>query len=64
MIEMAMTIVGNSGGQYHVLLIIADGQVCRPLSKVNKLCWKILIGVSEFLIISKKNKWNYSLMQM
>lgn len=38
MIEMAMTIVENSGGQYHVLLIIADGQVCRPLSKFNKLC--------------------------
>ena len=26
-IEMAMTIVEESGGQYHVLLIIADGQV-------------------------------------
>ncbi|KAL7177877.1 hypothetical protein ACSBR2_031106 [Camellia fascicularis] len=26
-IEMAMTIVEKSGGQYHVLLIIADGQV-------------------------------------
>jgi len=24
---MAMTIVEKSGGQYHVLLIIADGQV-------------------------------------
>ncbi|XP_020107108.1 E3 ubiquitin-protein ligase RGLG2-like isoform X2 [Ananas comosus] len=31
MIEMAMTIVGNSGGQYHVLLIIADGQVTRSV---------------------------------
>ncbi|KAI3497657.1 hypothetical protein L1887_33111 [Cichorium endivia] len=28
-IEMAMTIVEESGGQYHVLLIIADGQVTR-----------------------------------
>ncbi|KAL8043711.1 hypothetical protein ABFX02_08G002800 [Erythranthe guttata] len=28
-IEMAMTIVEKSGGQYHVLLIIADGQVSR-----------------------------------
>lgn len=27
MIEMAMTIVEESCGQYHVLLIIADGQV-------------------------------------
>lgn len=26
-VEMAMTIVEKSGGQYHVLLIIADGQV-------------------------------------
>lgn len=26
-IEMAVTIVEQSGGQYHVLLIIADGQV-------------------------------------
>lgn len=29
-IEMAMTIVEQSGGQYHVLLIIADGQVYFP----------------------------------
>ncbi|KAM7266910.1 hypothetical protein ACFE04_009076 [Oxalis oulophora] len=28
-IEQAMTIVEQSGGQYHVLLIIADGQVTR-----------------------------------
>lgn len=26
-IDMAMTIVEQSGGQYHVLVIIADGQV-------------------------------------
>lgn len=31
-IEMAMTIVEQSGGQYHVLLIIADGQVIRVTS--------------------------------
>ncbi|KAL2500116.1 E3 ubiquitin-protein ligase RGLG2 [Abeliophyllum distichum] len=30
-IEMAMTIVQQSGGQYHVLLIIADGQVTRSV---------------------------------
>lgn len=30
-IEMAMTIVEDSGGQYHVLLIIADGQVTRSV---------------------------------
>ncbi|XP_073056497.1 E3 ubiquitin-protein ligase RGLG2-like [Primulina eburnea] len=30
-IEMAITIVENSGGQYHVLLIIADGQVTRSV---------------------------------
>ena len=27
-IETAIGIVDSSGGQYHVLLIIADGQVC------------------------------------
>ncbi|KAK7312033.1 hypothetical protein RJT34_10581 [Clitoria ternatea] len=31
MIEMAMTIVEQSGGQYHVLLLIADGQVTRSI---------------------------------
>ncbi|TXG56171.1 hypothetical protein EZV62_017484 [Acer yangbiense] len=30
-IEMAMTIVEQSGGQYHVLLLIADGQVTRSV---------------------------------
>ncbi|KAL6583715.1 E3 ubiquitin-protein ligase rglg2 [Orobanche minor] len=30
-IEMAVTIVEQSGGQYHVLLIIADGQVTRSV---------------------------------
>lgn len=30
-IEMAITIVEQSGGQYHVLLIIADGQVLNSL---------------------------------
>ncbi|BFG16286.1 hypothetical protein CerSpe_025600 [Prunus speciosa] len=30
-IEMAITIVEQSGGQYHVLLIIADGQVTRSI---------------------------------
>ncbi|KAG0483198.1 hypothetical protein HPP92_011282 [Vanilla planifolia] len=30
-IETAMGIVDNSGGQYHVLLIIADGQVTRSV---------------------------------
>ncbi|XP_068664664.1 E3 ubiquitin-protein ligase RGLG2-like [Aristolochia californica] len=31
MVEMAITIVEQSGGQYHVLLIIADGQVTRSI---------------------------------
>ncbi|KAI5443329.1 E3 ubiquitin-protein ligase RGLG2 [Lathyrus oleraceus] len=30
-VEMAMTIVEQSGGQYHVLVIIADGQVTRSI---------------------------------
>ncbi|KAK8647564.1 hypothetical protein V6N13_121297 [Hibiscus sabdariffa] len=30
-IEMAMTVVNQSAGQYHVLLIIADGQVTRSV---------------------------------
>jgi E3 ubiquitin-protein ligase RGLG len=34
-IEMAMTIVEQSGGQYHVLLIIADGQVTRSVDTVS-----------------------------
>ena len=31
-IETAIGIVDSSGGQYHVLLIIADGQVCNIFS--------------------------------
>lgn len=34
-IEMAMSIVGESRGQYHVLLIIADGQVTRSVDTPN-----------------------------
>lgn len=34
-IEMAMSIVEESGGQYHVLLIIADGQVTRNIDTPN-----------------------------
>ncbi|XP_077229746.1 E3 ubiquitin-protein ligase RGLG2-like [Tasmannia lanceolata] len=34
-IEMAMTIVEQSGGQYHVLLIIADGQVTRSVDTMH-----------------------------
>ncbi|KAJ3704008.1 hypothetical protein LUZ61_007713 [Rhynchospora tenuis] len=33
-IETAMSIVENSGGQYHVLLIIADGQVTRSIDTI------------------------------
>ncbi|GFP84990.1 E3 ubiquitin-protein ligase rglg2 [Phtheirospermum japonicum] len=34
-IDMATTIVEQSGGQYHVLLIIADGQVTRSVDTQN-----------------------------
>ncbi|CAA0824526.1 E3 ubiquitin-protein ligase RGLG2 [Striga hermonthica] len=34
-IEMAMTIVEQSGGQYHVLVVIADGQVTRSVDTEN-----------------------------
>ncbi|KAJ8758863.1 hypothetical protein K2173_002642 [Erythroxylum novogranatense] len=34
-IEMAITIVEQSGGQYHVLLIIADGQVTRSIDTLH-----------------------------
>lgn len=36
-IEMAMSIVEQSGGQYHVLLIIADGQVFASSVNINSL---------------------------
>ncbi|XP_027941803.1 E3 ubiquitin-protein ligase RGLG2-like isoform X2 [Vigna unguiculata] len=36
-IEMAMTMVEESGGQYHVLVIIADGQVTRNVGRHGKL---------------------------
>lgn len=39
-IQMAMTIVEQSGGQYHVLLIIADGQVI-PITL--NLCFLLLM---------------------
>lgn len=35
MIETAIGIVDSSGGQYHVLLIIADGQVTRSVDTGN-----------------------------
>ncbi|XP_011040112.1 PREDICTED: E3 ubiquitin-protein ligase RGLG2-like isoform X1 [Populus euphratica] len=34
-IETAIEIVDNSGGQYHILLIIADGQVTRRVDTAN-----------------------------
>ncbi|GMJ13240.1 RING domain ligase2 [Hibiscus trionum] len=54
-IEMATTIVEQSGGQYHVLLIIADGQVTRSvdtqhgqLSPQEKNTIEAIVKASEF----------------
>ncbi|CAJ2677152.1 E3 ubiquitin-protein ligase RGLG5-like isoform X2 [Trifolium pratense] len=54
-IEMAMTIVEKSGGQYHVLLIIADGQVTRSvdtqhgkLSSQEKKTIDAIVKASEY----------------
>lgn len=42
-IEMAITIVEQSGGQYHVLLIVADGQVLSSLFPLDfdSVCFEI-----------------------
>ncbi|KAG1363354.1 hypothetical protein COCNU_11G001810 [Cocos nucifera] len=54
-IEMAMTIVEQNGGQYHVLLIIADGQVTRSvdtefgqLSSQEQMTVDAIVKASEF----------------
>ncbi|XP_020213523.1 E3 ubiquitin-protein ligase RGLG2 [Cajanus cajan] len=54
-IEMAITIVEQSGGQYHVLLIIADGQVTRSvdtghgqLSAQEKKTVEAIVKASEY----------------
>ncbi|KAJ4772345.1 Copine-like protein [Rhynchospora pubera] len=54
-VEMAMTIVEKSGGQYHVLLIIADGQVTRSidtdagrLSPQEQMTVDAIVRASEF----------------
>nr|XP_043605919.1 E3 ubiquitin-protein ligase RGLG2-like [Erigeron canadensis]XP_043605920.1 E3 ubiquitin-protein ligase RGLG2-like [Erigeron canadensis] len=54
-IEMAITIVEQSGGQYHVLLIIADGQVTRSvdtergqLSQQERKTVEAIVKASEY----------------
>lgn len=54
-IEMAVTIVEQSGGQYHVLVIIADGQVtrsvdtsCGQLSPQEKSTVEAIVKASEY----------------
>ncbi|XP_027901697.1 E3 ubiquitin-protein ligase RGLG2-like [Vigna unguiculata] len=54
-IEMAITIVEQSGGQYHVLVIIADGQVTRSvdtehgqLSAQEKKTVEAIVKASEY----------------
>lgn len=43
-IEKAMTIVEESGGQYHVLLIIADGQVFAVILKLWDHCYFVCLS--------------------
>lgn len=62
MIEMAVTIVEQSGGQYHVLLIIADGQVCMLHLQhcsflKSHLCKGILFSVVEMFRMWYWNRW-------
>ncbi|TKY63177.1 E3 ubiquitin-protein ligase RGLG2 [Spatholobus suberectus] len=54
-IEMAMTIVEQSGGQYHVLVIIADGQVTKrvdtdhgQLSPQEQKTLDVIVAASKF----------------
>ncbi|KAL6969363.1 E3 ubiquitin-protein ligase rglg5 [Sarracenia purpurea var. burkii] len=51
MIEMAMSIVEESGGQYHVLLIVADGQEQKTINTIIKASEYplsiILVGVGD-----------------
>ncbi|KAJ4772344.1 copine family protein [Rhynchospora pubera] len=54
-IEMAMTVVESTGGQYHVLLIIADGQITRSadttngqLSPQERMTINAIVKASEF----------------
>ncbi|XP_031404686.1 E3 ubiquitin-protein ligase RGLG2-like isoform X2 [Punica granatum] len=54
-VEMAITIVEQSGGQYHVLVIIADGQVTRSvdtnggqLSPQEKSTVEAIVKASEY----------------
>lgn len=59
---MAMTIVEQSGGQYHVLVIIADGQVFYSLSSMYRVIFEqirktgLLITVSICAYIVSKEK--------
>lgn len=52
-IEMATTIVEQSGGQYHVLLIIADGQVLSsvPFTYFHRCYFLVIL---DFYIISQQ----------
>lgn len=53
-IEMAITVVEQSGGQYHVLVIIADGQVFILF------CIVILFEkLSEQAVLYYKEIWSF-----
>lgn len=49
-IEMAMTIVEQSGGQYHVLVIITDGQVFLIIFLSYESNFRVQNWIFDFLV--------------
>lgn len=66
-IEMAITIVEQSRGQYHVLLIIADGQVFPyGISLISDISFTDLIFLMNvnMLVVTYKSTLAYSQMSL